>query len=63
LCERYDAAPPKPATVKAWHTKYLAVYDREIDKLKPRPEFKVARRKVIENTFRWLESLAQSYHS
>jgi hypothetical protein len=26
------------------------------------PEFKTARRKVIDNTFRWLEGLADSYH-
>jgi hypothetical protein len=62
LCERYDAAPPKPATVRQWHEKYLAVYDRDIDKLKPRPELKVARRKFIDKTFRWLESLADTYH-
>jgi hypothetical protein len=63
LCERYDAAPPKPATVRQWHEKYLAIYDRDIDKLKPRPELKVARRKAIDKTFRWLESLANSYHA
>jgi hypothetical protein len=63
LCERYDVAPPRPGTVRAWRDKYLAVYDREIGKLKPRPEFKSARRRVIDNTFRWLESLAQTYHS
>src|SRR5262245_38897528 len=63
LCERYDVPPPKPATARAWREKYLAVYDREIDSLKPRAEFKTARRKVIDKTFRWLESLAQTYHS
>src|SRR2546421_6838442 len=63
LCERYNAAPPKPATVRQWHQKYLAVYDRDIDKLKPSPELKVARRKAIDKTFRWLEGLANSYHA
>jgi hypothetical protein len=62
LCERYEAPPPKPATVRQWHEKYLAVYDRDIEKRKPRPELKVARRKTIDNTFRWLESLADTYH-
>jgi hypothetical protein len=62
LCERYDAAPPRPATVRQWHEKYLEVYDRDIDKLKPRGAYKAARRKVIDNTFRWLESLADTYH-
>jgi hypothetical protein len=63
LCERYDAPPPKPASVRAWREKYLAAFDKGADQLKVKPEFKVARRKVIEKTFRWLESLAQTYHS
>ena len=63
LCERYGATPPKPAVVRQWHQKYLAVYDRDIDKLRPAPELKVARRKVIDNTFLWLEGLAGSYHA
>jgi hypothetical protein len=63
LCERCDAVPPRPATVRQWADKYLAMYDRCIDrrKPKPRPEFKAARRKVIEQTFRWLEGLAETH--
>lgn len=61
LCERYDAAPPRLATVKGWHDKYVAAFDA--GQLKASPSFKAARRKVIENTFRWLEGLAESYHS
>jgi hypothetical protein len=61
LCERYNASPPKPATVQQWSQKYLQVFDRSIDALNPDPEFKVARRKAIEQTFRWLESLSESY--
>jgi hypothetical protein len=61
LCERYDAAPPRPATVKGWHEKYLAAFDAA--KIKAPATFKAARRKVIENTFRWLEGLAESYHA
>jgi hypothetical protein len=63
LCERYAAEPPRPATVRQWHEKYLAVFDREIDGLKRRADYKTARRKVIGNTFRWLEGVAESYHS
>jgi hypothetical protein len=62
LCERYAAEPPRLATVKQWHAKYLAAFDAGIDALKPTAEFKTARRRVIENTFRWLEGLAESYH-
>ena len=60
LCERYDAAPPRLATVRGWHEKYLAAFDA--GKIKASASFKTARRKVIENTFRWLEGLAESYH-
>ena len=63
LCERYDAPPPRPATVRGWREKYLGVYDREVGRLKRPAEFKSARRKVIEQTFRWLEGLAESYHA
>jgi hypothetical protein len=62
LCERYDAEPPRPATVKQWHTKYVAAFDAGIDAMKPTAEFRAARRRVIDNTFRWLEGLAVSYH-
>lgn len=61
LCERYGAMPPKPAVVRQWRQKYLDSYDRSIDKVTSDGKFKTARRKVIENTFRWLESLSESY--
>jgi hypothetical protein len=63
LCERYNAPPPKLATIKQWRSKYLAAFEAGFDKLGPTPEFKVARRRAIENTFRWLEGLAESYYS
>ncbi len=61
LCERYNAVPPKPKTVRQWSQKYLEMYDQTINRLKPRADFKAARRKVIDHTFRWLEGLAESY--
>jgi hypothetical protein len=61
LCERYEAAPPKPDTIRQWHEKYLDTYDRCIDELTPDAHFKTARRKFIDQTFRWLESLSQTY--
>jgi hypothetical protein len=63
LCERYAAAPPKPTTVEQWRDKYLDAFDRRIDKLKPKPGFKTARRKVLVKTFRWLEGVAEAYYS
>jgi hypothetical protein len=61
LCERYGAEPPRPEVVRQWSEKYLDVYDRTIDRLRPKPGFKAARRKVIDRTFRWLESLAETH--
>lgn len=61
LCERYNTMPLKTDTIRQWHEKYLAVYDRSIDGLTSNAHFKTARRKVIEQTFRWLESLSETY--
>jgi hypothetical protein len=61
LCERYGTAPPKPATVRQWGEKYLAAYDQGADRLRQSAEFKAERRKVIDKTFRWLSSLAESH--
>lgn len=61
LCERCFAAPPRPATVKQWRDKYLAAYDAGIDRLNIPAEHKAERRRVIENTFRWLSGLSESY--
>ena len=61
LCERYGATPPRAETVRDWHQKYLAAFDATAGRLKLKPDFKAARRKVIDNTFRWLEGLADSY--
>jgi hypothetical protein len=62
LCERYNAAPPRPATIRQWHEKYLAAFDARFDKMKPAPGFKTTRRKFIDKTFRWLVSLSETYY-
>lgn len=62
LCERYDARPPRPHTVRQWSQKYLHMYDNLIDDVCSEAEYKTARRKVIDHTFRWLESLSESYY-
>jgi hypothetical protein len=61
LCERYGAEPPRPDTVREWSSKYLAAFDRATEPARARPGFKAARRKVVENTFRWLEGLSESF--
>jgi hypothetical protein len=60
VCERYGAVPPKPETVRQWSDKYIRAFDRA-DSDEPTPGFRSSRRKVIEQTFRWLEGLAQSH--
>ncbi len=62
LCERYGAAPPRPTTIQQWHEKYLAAFDAGIEQMDPPPGFSEQRRKTIEKTFRWLESLSESYY-
>jgi hypothetical protein len=60
LCERYGAAPPRPEAVRQWHEKYLKAFDAD-DRPEPSPGFRAGRRKVVEQTFRWLESLAEEH--
>ncbi len=63
LCERYNTATPREKTVHKWREKYLKVFDNEIDGLTPapRPGYKEERRKTIEKTFEWLESLSRTF--
>ncbi len=61
LCERYNAEPPKPATIRDWRKKYLAAYDRAKAPTGTARAYRPARRKAIENTFRWLLGVAMSY--
>ena len=62
LCERCGASPPRLSVVKQWHEKYLAAFDAGIGAMDPPHGLVPNRRRVIENTFRWLESLAESYY-
>jgi hypothetical protein len=61
LCERCGATPPRPDAVRQWARKYLEAFDAAADPGGAAPGRRAGRRKVIENTFRWLESLADSY--
>jgi hypothetical protein len=62
LCESCGASPPRQSVVKQWHEKYLAAFDAGFAGTNPPPDLMPDRRRVIENTFRWLESLAESYY-
>jgi len=61
LCERYNAEPPRPDIVHQWATLYVEAYDRAPEPRRAKAGFKAARRKVIEQTFRWLQGLADTY--
>ncbi len=61
LCERYNVRPPREKTIHKWREKYLKVFDGEIDGLDPKPGYKDERRKTIEKTFEWLESLSRTF--
>jgi hypothetical protein len=61
LCERYAATPPKPSLIRQWQERYLKVFDETVESVNPDSEFQHSRRKVIERTFHWLQSLSESY--
>ncbi len=61
LSEQCGAAPPKPDVIEDWHSKYLTIYDDQIDGLDPSPDYKVERRKVIDDTFVELIQLATKF--
>src|SRR5262245_53153265 len=61
LIERYALEPPKPTLVQRWRDRYLRVYDAGVASYNPDPHFQVSRRRTIDNTFRWLQSLSDSY--
>ena len=61
ICEECSGLPPAPDVVAGWKTKYLRIYDENIDYLSPTPEQKSGRRKVIEETFDRLGKEAQGF--
>ena len=62
LCERCGASPPRLSVVKQWHEKYIAAFDAGIAGMNPPPGLVTNRRRVIENTFRYLENLAEIHY-
>ena len=61
LHEAIGCAPPNLARVISWKERYLRIYDEEIDGLEPKPDFKIRRREVIQETFEKLEQQAHEY--
>lgn len=61
LSEECGAAPPKPNEVEDWRSKYLAIYDAEIDGLGAKSDYKIDRRKVIDETFADLIKVANNF--
>lgn len=59
LCKHCHAALPRSVNIRDWQTRYLAMYDRDIDDLEPTPVFKVQRRAIILDTFERLVLLNQ----
>ena len=51
---------PEAETIQNWKTKYLAVWDKYIDGLVPKPGFKEERRAVILKSFNRLIALCKS---
>lgn len=50
LHEHCGASPPEADVARAVHEKVLRIFDDDIDRLKPKPEHKAARRAVLERT-------------
>lgn len=48
---------PPPEVIRAWRETFLAVWERTIDGLEPKPAYKEARRAVLNDTF---EQLAEA---
>ncbi len=61
VCERYNATPPKPTSIKRWEKRYLEKFDASVESYNADPAFQESRRRIIEQTFRWLIGLAESY--
>lgn len=51
LCEHCWGTLAKHLDINAWKTRYLEMYDDQIDELNPTDDFKEQRRVVIESAF------------
>lgn len=62
LCEHRPVLPPPAGVIGGWRERYLAIFDEQIDGLDPEAEFKVARCRMIEETFVTLLMVARQRH-
>ncbi len=51
VCTHCHGVLPKALSVSTWKVRYLAMYDKQIDRLEPRSDFKRQRRSIINDTF------------
>lgn len=63
LCEQCSAQPPEPDVVTKWRTSYLDVFDAQAGDEFDDKSFVKQRRKVIDDTFRKLQDLAEKYEA
>lgn len=63
LSANCGAAPPKPDLIARWKTKYLKLWDEQIDDLDPEEGFKNSRREVLVRAFKQLETTSKSFWS
>lgn len=62
LCKTYEETPfVEVRTVQQWKETYLHHYDAMIDSYGPKSDYRVQRRRVIEDTFDQLIALARIY--
>ena len=61
LHENCKAAPPKAEVVSNWKTRFLAIFDEQIDGLEPAEDYAIERRVVIVATFERLENKAREF--
>jgi hypothetical protein len=60
LCEQRHARPPEPNVVKEWKERYLACWDTDDIDEWVTEDFKLERRKIIEETFNRLLRIAET---
>ena len=61
LCEKCNGVPPEVDVVNRWKKKYLQIYDSQIDKLGADADYKIKRRKIIEDTFNKLLEQSKNF--